>query len=306
MGRRPLVLALALATITVATAAHAQGEGAPRSDAASAQHFFQRGRELSAQGDEEGACRAFAESLRLESAVGTLFNLAHCEQELGRLASAWQHLQEGIERLEPNDPRRGPAVTSANALDGRVPRLTVRLARSSAGARVFRDDVELSAVSLGTPLPVDPGRHVVVVRASGHADARVEVEVAEGEKKALDVARGAAVVGTGAPTGGEPTPSLRTPMWISAGTTVVALGAGLVTGGFALERSSVVDDHCKADVCDDQGKDALATGKTFGTVSTVAFVTAGVAAAATVVFWVLGRPRATTESSHAAGAAIRF
>ncbi len=302
MRPRTLLLPLVLAIGSIANVARADEPLSSKADSVSAQHFFQTGREAAARGDHETACRAFEESLRLEVAVGTLFNLAHCEEQLGRLASAWQHLQEGLDRLEPTDPRHAPARASAAALEARVPRLTVRLASTSTEAHVLRDGVELSSVSLGTPLPVNPGRHTIVVRASGRAEAKVDIDLAEGEKRTVDVAPGPVVA---IPVAKAPK-TLRTPMWISAGTAAVAVGAGLVTGGLAMGRASVVDDHCDdANVCDEAGRDALSAGKTFGTVSTVAFVTAGVAATAAVVLWVLGRD-AKTSHEASSGALVRF
>jgi hypothetical protein len=78
-----------------------------------------------------------------------------------------------------------------------------------------------------------------------------------------------------------------------------------VTGGLALGRSSVVREHCKDEVCDAEGRDALAEGKRFGDVATVAFVTAGAAAALGVVFWLVGR-EAPTKAEAATGMRLTF
>ena len=92
----------------------------PPSDAVSAQLFFQRGRDAATGGDASAACSFFEESLRFESAVGTLFNLASCKTDLGELASAWQYLREGIDRLDERDPRRKAAEATSRALESRV------------------------------------------------------------------------------------------------------------------------------------------------------------------------------------------
>ena len=203
---------LVVAAICLAPAlARAEGDGV------SAQVFFERGREAAVRGDQAAACQAFEESLRLEVAVGTLFNLARCEEALGRLASAWQHLHEGLDKLDANDARRGPATSQAAALEPRVPRLSVRLASGAPGARVLRDGVELSSVSLGTPLPVNPGRHVVLVRAPGREDASTEVTLAERETRTLPIAPGPLAPSTAF----APQSTLRTPRWIAIGTGAV-------------------------------------------------------------------------------------
>jgi hypothetical protein len=61
------------------------------------------------------------------------------------------------------------------------------------------------------------------------------------------------------------------------GTGVAALGVGLVTGALALSKKSTVKEHCDANKqCDSDGLAAADSGKTFSTISTVAFVGAGV------------------------------
>lgn len=203
----------------------------PTGDALSAHAFFERGREAAARGDAKSACRNFEESLRLDLAVGTLFNLAQCEEQLGRLASAWQHLREGIGLLSDADPRREPAIVAAAELDLRVPRLAVRLDGTEApGTRVFRDGVELSEVSLGTPLPVNPGAHAVVVRSVGRPDRSFDVSLAPGENRVLvvrpaDVPRAKPPRGSGdAGVGG----------WLSvAGLASLGIGPSTTIGGRA-------------------------------------------------------------------------
>jgi hypothetical protein len=59
-----------------------------------------------------------------------------------------------------------------------------------ADAVVKRDGVALGSGSLGVPLPVDPGRHVVVVSASGHEDRETEVTLRAKEQRTLVVEAG--------------------------------------------------------------------------------------------------------------------
>lgn len=262
-------------------------------DPVSAQLFFERGRDAAARGDASEACRDFEESLRYDLAVGTLFNLARCEEQLGRFASAWQHLREGLDRLEANDPRRSQAADAATALEPRVPHLEVRLAPGAKG-RVFRDGVELASPSLGTPLPMNPGRHTLVVRAKGRADNVYDVDLHEGDQRTIFVAAGDAAALDAAAS----TSPLRTIGWIAGGTGLAALGIGLVSGAVAFGHSSVVDDHCDAThVCDQEGLDALSSAKTFGGIATVAVVASAVLVSAGVVCLLVGKGPTTTGAT---------
>ncbi|AKV01477.1 hypothetical protein AKJ09_08140 [Labilithrix luteola] len=283
-------------------------EGPRANDTVSAQLFFERGRDAAARNDPAEACRNFEESLRLDFAVGTLFNLANCEEQLGRLASAWQHLREGIDRLDANDPRRAQAAASAKTLEAQLPRLDVRLAAGASG-QVLRDGVELEGLSLGSPLPVNPGVHVVTVRAEGRADARYEVTLAKGEQRSLVVAPGLLKGGPDATETKKTHPALRTTAWVTGGVGVAGLGLGLVTGALALDKSKVVDGHCDANhTCDGDGLDALDSAKSMATISTIS-ITAGAALLATgVVLWFVSKPTVDRERAAVTGspALVRF
>jgi hypothetical protein len=153
-------------------------------DPAAAEALFRQGREAIKRGDYATACPKFAESQRLDPGAGTLLNLAQCEEKAGRLASAWQHYQEAADVLAADDPRLALAKQGITALEKSVPRLTVRLAPGApAGTSVLRDEVELGSASLGTPLPVDPGEHVIVTKSAGRQDHRQTVVLKSGESR---------------------------------------------------------------------------------------------------------------------------
>jgi hypothetical protein len=64
---------------------------------------------------------------------------------------------------------------------------------------------------------------------------------------------------------------------------------GLVFGGLALDRNSIVSDpaHCDARGCDTDGRDAARAGKTFTTVATISVISGIVLLAAGISLWVL-------------------
>ena len=80
--------------LLVAATVRAQSDSTRAAEAATSQRalaevLFRQGRELMAQGRVADACGKFAESLRLDVALGTSLNLAVCLETQGRLASAW-------------------------------------------------------------------------------------------------------------------------------------------------------------------------------------------------------------------------
>jgi hypothetical protein len=276
--RRTLAALALLAALGVARAAQAQ------SDPAAAEALFREGRALSDAGDIAGACAKFRESARLDPAVGTTFNIADCEERLGHLARAWTLFGEVVQRLPASDKRHDVAKKRVAALEQRLPKLSVRLAATApAGSRVTRDGVELGTASLGTPLPVDPGEHIVVVSAPGRADKQFKLIISEREIQTLDVEAGPPQSGSvEKPKAGvqlEPTPppppSHRSPVlgYVVGGVGVAGFITGAIAGVLVLQKKGVVDEHCPDKVCDDEGYDAAQSGKTLGIVTTVGLVT---------------------------------
>ncbi|HLV19259.1 MAG TPA: hypothetical protein VKZ49_00195 [Polyangiaceae bacterium] len=282
-----------LATLTSPTLAQ-------RVDRAGAEALFRAGREAAEKADYETACRRFEESHRLDPAVGTLFNLADCEEHLGEIASAWQRFREVAQRLDPADERASIARQRAEALEPRLPRLTIRLAESApARTVVLRDDVELGRGSFGVALPLDPGPHVVVVKAAGFADQRFEVALAEGANTEIIVAPGDPLPAAPSPAPTEPTTALPPPRlapepgptlaiesgsstrlfgYVVGGVGVAGVLTSFITGGLALSKKSTMEDNCNAQhQCNAEGLEAADAGSTLANVSTAAFAVGAVA-----------------------------
>ena len=282
---------VALAVCVLASLCQAE----PARDPAAAEALFTQGRTAFEKGDYFTACEKFAESQKLDPAAGTLINLAACNERLGKLATAWETWQSARRWLHPTDERRGPVEARIAALEGRLPKLEVRLgAETPPRTQVFRDGVEIGRASFGIPLPVDPGRRTVRVRAPGHKDRIYTAWLKEGEVKGLVVQPGAALP--------KPKPRKRPKqqapvvvhktyeqglttqqiLGISVGAAgLVAVGVGGVTGLMALGKKEQMDDNCELIneqyYCGRAGLDAADTGGTLATVSTISFIAGGAA-----------------------------
>ena len=221
-------------------------------DAAMAETLFRDGRLRVEAGDYGRACSLFEESLRLDFALGTLLNLAACEERVGRLLLAWEHYAELLDCLPGGDERRALVLERKGALDRIVPRLTVVLAAGAPGdTRVTRDATELRGASLGVPLPVEVGAHTIVVDAPGHAAQRWEVRLAAGERRSLLVAPGEQQTPPLEPA--EPASTLRTVAWVVGGAGVASLAVGTSFGIMALNKRSDSNALCSGDTCRSPG-----------------------------------------------------
>lgn len=315
------VLLAAAALLSAPSALAQTGAGKPAEGGAKAGHEearkqdakakFIQGRDALNRGEYATALILFRTSQELYPQPGTLLNLALCEERLGMLGSALSHFQEVVRLLPPGDERLSIAKNGAAMIEPRVPRLRVEIAKGAPeGILLVRDGAPVAASDLGKDLPLDPGRHVIVVKAPGRADRPYEVTLVEGAREVLtvepapdpaaapsepaklpEIARETPLGPVGAPppdrvdTGVKEGNPMRTAGLVVGGAGVVSLAVGVVTGILAFSKKDEVDSLCpREDVCSDEGVSAERTGKAFATASTVTVIVgvAGIGAGATL------------------------
>lgn len=295
-------------------------------DPAAARELFQQARKAADANDLETACPKFEESYRLDPAVGTLLNMAECDNRAGRLAIAWAKLQTALEQLPSTDDRRPAVQRVARDLDTRVPKLTIGIKPgTTVECTVMRDNVPIRSGSLGVRLPVDPGHHVVTVNANGRRPQQYDVDLAEGQvveiwvepgpsqstsaaawpSPAVPITPSASSTSRNAPetnaaaVGSHPqsspkiehqsTKSSHTIAYTVGGTGIALVGAGVIARVVAFNKQSTIDAHCPNKVCDDTGWDARRSALTLQTVSTV-MLAAGAAALGIGIYLVAAEP----------------
>src|SRR5215472_8294419 len=189
--KRRMVRVLSIGLVTsLALPSVALGQG-PQSSAATADSLFRSAKEAAALGDLMTACAQFAESQRLDPAIGTLLNLADCESRSGKLAIALVHVKAARDGMPSNDFRLAFAANQIADLEARVPRITLVVAPPDAPVRVMLDETAVAPASLGVQVPVDPGRHTITVSMPGHAVWREDVILSERERRTVTVIPGA-------------------------------------------------------------------------------------------------------------------
>jgi len=159
------------------------------SDPAAARAQLQQGYALKQQNKCVDAIPHFAESVRLDRQPKALLNLADCEAKTGKLVSAQAHTVEGrdLARSRGMADFEKFATGQLKEIDERMPKLVITVtAGAPAGTVVTRDGAELGAISLGTPLPIDPGPHTVVARGGG-LEHTYPFSLTEREAKKMDV-----------------------------------------------------------------------------------------------------------------------
>lgn len=268
-------------------------------DPAAARDLLKRGYLLAQDGKCEQAVPLFEESLRLDVKAITLINTADCEEKLGRLGNALGHWVDARARakVEGNAAVEAEAENRARALEPRLARLAIVVpAAAPPGTEVTRDGTTLGPVSLGIETPVDPGAHVIVVRAPGRAESTLRVTLAEGETKRVEASPGPKAregEDRAAPSpaggGGSGTSPL---VWVGFGVAAAGLAVGSVTGVLAMSRAKDVERACPGGLCPDaETLSRVEGGRTLGDVSTVAFVVGGAGVALGAAMLVLGGSR---------------
>jgi hypothetical protein len=193
-----------IATAFVALAVTTAPSTALADPASDAKDLFSRGRELRAQGDCASAAGIFRKAYELfPTGLGSLRNLAECEESLGHYASArraWLDLKRAT--LTSDDKKYEGWGRDADAAAARLaPKLatvTIDLTALSAagetvataGVDVTLDGEKLAPSLLGTALERDPGRYVVRAggeRVRGRPEAVVDLAAGDAKHVALRV-----------------------------------------------------------------------------------------------------------------------
>jgi hypothetical protein len=178
------LLAACVASLLSARAARAD---AP-SGGQTADVLFRQGRQAMKQQQWAVAWANLSKSERLDPAPGTRLNLAECEDHLGELTQALDHLWAALASLPAGDARTTIAATHIALLEKRVAHLTLDVDTDApAGTSVRRDDVTLTAADLGVDAMVDPGPHRVVVVSADGSEKAISVDLEEGERRSMIV-----------------------------------------------------------------------------------------------------------------------
>ena len=281
-------MVLLAAGLIAAAACDARAEPSEGGSAA-AESLFQEARKLMDAKRYGEACPKLVASHKLAPAVGTLLNLADCYERAGQLASAWVRFHEAIalaQRLGRTD-REKTAKERADKLEPRLIKLTIT--GREPGLEVKLDGNVLEATVLGTPVPVDPGKHTIDASAKGKKPFSTTVDVTDRARSpsveipALEAEADTKTVTPATSPIENPPVDTR-----SSGSTQRVLGlvgmglggAGLVIGSiFGLRTSSKwseAKEHCTGIDCDRTGVELAAQAKNAGTVSTISFIAGGV------------------------------
>jgi hypothetical protein len=311
---RIALAALVAGFLPLASVAHA---GPAAADRETARTLMEQGRELRAAGNEAEALKRFQAANEVMHVPTTALEVARSQAALKLLVEARDTI--GVLRQMPAEHESKvfkAARESAEQLDstlaGRVPTLTIAVKGVAEGqdVTVAIDDVPVPATVVGLPRTVDPGHHVITARTK-KGEAKQECDVAEGERKALELTLMATAAETEpppaeapAPVPAEPPPteishSPNTLAWIGIGVGGAGLIVGTVTGILTLSKGSTLSGQCGNNVCGPSSYGTIDSANTTATISDIAFGF-GIAGAGLAAYALIkGHPVTASPSSPA-------
>lgn len=166
-----------LLTVALAVAAAAPPPAGDRPQRA--ERLFREGRALLKADLPHQACPKFRQSLEVEPALGTLLNLADCEERTFALVQAWLHFNDAAAWADRNReaPRAEIARDRASALKNRLSWLALSAEKPAAGLTVKVNDLSVELGATPQSVPVNPGEALVVASADGAETFMAKVKV---------------------------------------------------------------------------------------------------------------------------------
>lgn len=158
-------------------------------DPKAARKLLADGRALLRQGNYVEACPKLEESIRIEANVGAKFDLADCNDHVGKIASAWAGFQEvATDGAAANQAeRKKEAMQRVLVLEKKLPKLVIEVPKAAPGLEIRRDGIVVEQAEWGTALPVDPGKHRVTAWLPGRTRWLTIVESIEGATTRVQV-----------------------------------------------------------------------------------------------------------------------
>lgn len=159
-------------------------------DAAKADALFAEAQKLKADGKAAEACDKFNAALRFNhNAVGAILNVALCDQQQGKVASAAKLFAEAKDRArEQADPDVAKAAEEhLNQVQPDVPHLAIAFAEAPSPDTKLLIDNQVVDIATAGDIAVDPGTRTITVTAPGRVPYETKVEIATKAHQAIAV-----------------------------------------------------------------------------------------------------------------------
>ncbi len=153
--------------------------GPDSSQVALANQLFDDAEKLMGSGHATEACPKYAESQRLDPQLGTLLHLGACYVKVGKTASAWASFKDATDMAaRKHDEREAVSRQYLSVLELQLSRLSIEVAVDAPPSiEVKRDGEPFGRAAWGSPMPIDPGPHVITANCIGYKDWQTTIDV---------------------------------------------------------------------------------------------------------------------------------
>lgn len=275
-------------------------------DVEKARELFREGVALMAAEDWAGALAKFKAVSRVKMSAQVAFNIAECEEKLGRLVAALGNYRVALGKAREPDANAPQVAEHAPeriaALEPRIGKLTIlrKEEKPNPAALLELDGTELGSAQIGAALPVDPGERTVRIIVDGTVVGVRKITIGEGESKKIEILVPAPAEKQGAGPG--PAPEGERGVSIPGAVLVAFGGASLVAGGvfIGLRQAAIseLDELCGGDSsCPPSAESTYDQGRLY-TGLAEGFIPAGVVSATIgIIFLSLGVSGERTEAA---------
>jgi hypothetical protein len=267
-----------LVVVALVRSAHAD-------DATDAEALFKEGVAAKAAGNEIAACARFRASLdKNRNAVGTILNVALCDEDEGKIGSAHKLFTEAADRAREQhlDEHLKAAEEHREKLAVDVPRLTVAFAELAPETKLVVAG-EVIDTRNASDLEVDPGPVKIVASAPGRVPFETTVTFARRDHKAV------AIPALGFPVEDKGRATLGKVITIAGGAaTLVGAGIGLYAShryNAEFSNGDCVMKDAAHPMCNPNGYAKTQSASTLGWVGTTVGVAGVVAIGVGVTLW---------------------
>jgi hypothetical protein len=287
--------ALSLAKPLMAADSRVQGADPPKDDELRPYRSpFEEALIAMEAGRYDVACPALRRIARVDHTPETLFRMAQCHEQWGKVATAHEAYGDYLDMVDELEldgrikerERKDVALARQAALEKRVPWVKLYLPLTApANTLVTRhsdDGGPPVRVVLEKDLPIDPGEHVVQTRVSTGRPYLNRLVMREGERRAVVLAvdleeSGDAVlaepirpVPAKLPPIDPPTSGRRIAAYGLGITGAVALAIGATMGGLAFAQNGTIEANCREGYCDQSANEARVRRTMYWNISSVA------------------------------------
>jgi hypothetical protein len=285
--------------VVVSIVVGAYGVALAEDDPQKADKLFEEAQKLRGAGKTAEACAKYDEALSFNhNAVGTLLNVALCNEEAGKYATAVRYYTQARDLArEHNLAEHRKAAEEKIVINAPlVSHLAIAFAEKPDGVKLVIDD-NIVPIEQSEDIVIDPGKHHVVVTAPGRVPYDTTVEVAKSSAKAVAVPKLDYPVTV--KKGGRRTVGL---ILTASGAAMIGTGIGLGLYARSMYNGEVgVGKRCTPEDpprCDSEGYRITNDARTFGTFGTwIGF--GGVAVAGVGAYLWLFAPKPMAERNIA-------